>query len=91
MLIPPSADAAGSAARGTSSGISVCQAGMLSVTPQPSRKVKASSSGGEDPAYSRPIAAPLEKCAELLGVDLATVRLTAEVVEPYIPFDGTKV
>jgi hypothetical protein len=28
----------------------------------------------DDPAYSRPIDPPLEKCAELLGVDLATVR-----------------
>jgi hypothetical protein len=33
----------------------------------------------------RPIAAPLERCAELLGVDLATVRELAAKVEPYIP------
>jgi hypothetical protein len=31
----------------------------------------------------RPIAAPLERCAELLGVDLATVRELAAKVEPY--------
>jgi hypothetical protein len=30
----------------------------------------------------RPIAAPLERCAELLGVDLATVRELAANVEP---------
>jgi hypothetical protein len=32
----------------------------------------------------RPIAAPLERCAELLGVDLATVRELAAKVEPYL-------
>ena len=45
----------------------------------------------DDPAYSRPIAAPLEKCAELLGVDLATIRRAAADVEPYIRVDGTEV
>jgi hypothetical protein len=44
-----------------------------------------------DPAYSRPIAAPLERCAELLGVDLATIERAAADVEPYIRVDGTKV
>ena len=39
----------------------------------------------------RPIAAPLERCAELLGVDLATVRELAVKVEPYIRADGTEV
>jgi hypothetical protein len=39
----------------------------------------------------RPIAAPLERCAELLGVDLATARELAAKVEPYIRADGTKV
>ena len=46
MLIPPRAEAAGSWERGTSSGIRACQAGMVRVWPQPSRKVKASSSAG---------------------------------------------
>jgi hypothetical protein len=45
----------------------------------------------DDPAYSRPIAAPLERCAELLGVDLATIQRAASDVEPYIRVDGTKV
>jgi hypothetical protein len=45
----------------------------------------------DDPAYSRPIAAPLERCAELLGVDLATVHRTAANVEPYVRVDGSKV
>ena len=40
---------------------------------------------------SRPIAAPLERCAELLGVDLATVRELAANVEPYVRADGTKI
>jgi hypothetical protein len=44
-----------------------------------------------DPAYSRPIAAPLERCAELLGVDLATIERAAADVEPYIRVDGTEV
>jgi hypothetical protein len=44
-----------------------------------------------DPAYSRPIAAPLERCAELLGVDLAAIRKAAANVEPYIRVDGTRV
>jgi hypothetical protein len=39
----------------------------------------------------RPIAAPLERCAELLGVDLATVRELAANVEPYLRSDGVKV
>ena len=39
----------------------------------------------------RPIAAPLERCAELLGVDLATVCELAAEVEPYIRADGTRI
>jgi hypothetical protein len=39
----------------------------------------------------RPIAAPLERCAELLGVELATARELAAKVGPYICADGTKV
>jgi integrase len=44
-----------------------------------------------DPDLGRPIAAPLERCAELLGVDLATVHEPAANVEPYIRADGTRV
>jgi hypothetical protein len=44
-----------------------------------------------DPDLGRPIAAPLEHCAELLGVDLATVRELAGKVEPYIRADGTRI
>jgi hypothetical protein len=44
-----------------------------------------------DPELGRPIAAPLEECAELLGVDLATVREVAACVEPYVRSDGTEV
>jgi hypothetical protein len=44
-----------------------------------------------DPDLGRPIAAPLERCAELLGVDLATVCELAAVVEPYIRSDGVRV
>ena len=38
----------------------------------------------------RPIAAPLEQCAELLDVDLAVVRELAAKVEPYLRADGTR-
>jgi hypothetical protein len=33
----------------------------------------------------------LQQCAELLGVDLATIRELVANVEPYIRVDGTKV
>ena len=39
----------------------------------------------------QPIAAPLERCAELLGVDLATIREAAANVEPYLRTDGTRI
>jgi hypothetical protein len=45
----------------------------------------------QDPDLSRPIAAPLERCAELLGVDLATVREVAAKVEPYVRADGATI
>ena len=45
----------------------------------------------DDPAYARPIAAPLGRCAELLGVDLATLDEAAAHVQPYVRVDGTKV
>jgi hypothetical protein len=45
----------------------------------------------DDPAYSRPIAAPLERCVELLGVDLAAIQRAAADVEPYFRVDGSKV
>jgi len=44
-----------------------------------------------DPNLGRPIAAPLERCAELLDVDLATVREAAVSVEPYVRSDGQPV
>jgi hypothetical protein len=34
---------------------------------------------------------PLERCAELLGVDLATVCELAANVEPYTRADGTRI
>ncbi len=46
---------------------------------------------GRDPDLGRPIAAPLERCADLLGVELATVREVAVNVEPYVRADGTRV
>jgi hypothetical protein len=39
----------------------------------------------------RPLAAPLAQCAQLLGVDLATVRELAANVEPYFRADGTRI
>jgi hypothetical protein len=44
-----------------------------------------------DPDLGRPIAAPLERCAELLGVDMATVGELAAEVEPYVRADGTRI
>jgi hypothetical protein len=44
-----------------------------------------------DPDLGRPIAAPLERCAELLGIDLATIREAAANVEPYIRTDDTRI
>ena len=44
-----------------------------------------------DPTFNRPLAAPLERCAELLGVNLETIRTVAAEVEPYIRVDGAKV
>jgi hypothetical protein len=46
---------------------------------------------GHDSAFGRPIAAPLEQCAELLGADIATVREVAANVEPYVRADGTRI
>jgi hypothetical protein len=44
-----------------------------------------------DPGLGRPIAAPLARCAELLGVNLATIQEVAAKVEPYVRADGGKV
>jgi hypothetical protein len=44
-----------------------------------------------DPTLTRPIAASLERCAELLGVDLDAIREAAAHVEPYRRVDGTKI
>jgi hypothetical protein len=44
-----------------------------------------------DPTLTRPIAAPLERCAELPGVDLAAIREAAAHIEPYVRVDGTRV
>jgi hypothetical protein len=48
-------------------------------------------SPGQDPGLGRPIAAPLERCAELLGVDPAAIRAAAANVEPYLRTDGTRI
>jgi hypothetical protein len=61
---------------------------MLSRT---SVRYSASVGTWHDPDLGRPIAAPLDRCAELLGVDLATVRELAVKVEPYIRADGTRI
>jgi hypothetical protein len=43
------------------------------------------------PDRDRPIAAPLQRCAQLLGVDLASIQEAAANVEPYICADGTRI
>ena len=45
----------------------------------------------QDPDLGRPIAAPLERCAELFGLDLVTIREAAANVEPYIRADGSRI
>jgi hypothetical protein len=44
-----------------------------------------------DPELGRPIAAPLGRCAELLGVDLAAIQVAAANVQPYVRADGTRI
>ena len=44
-----------------------------------------------DPTLTCPIAAPLERCAGLLGVDLPAIQEAARHVEPYLRVDGTTV
>jgi len=44
-----------------------------------------------DPTLTRPLAAPLAQCAELLGVDLDAIQEAAAHVEPYVRVHGTKV
>jgi hypothetical protein len=44
-----------------------------------------------DPALARPIAAPLDQCAELLGIGLDAIQAAAASVEPYLRVDGTKI
>jgi hypothetical protein len=44
-----------------------------------------------DPDLGRPIAALLPRCAELLGVDLATIQEAAANIKPYLRADGTRV
>jgi hypothetical protein len=43
------------------------------------------------PDLGRSIAAPLERCAELLDVDLATIPEAATNVEPYVRADGIRI
>jgi hypothetical protein len=44
-----------------------------------------------DPDLGQPIAAPLPRCAQLLGVDLATIQEAAASIEPYLRADGTRI
>jgi hypothetical protein len=44
-----------------------------------------------DPDLGRPIAPPLERCAELLNVDLAAIYAAAANIEPYLRADGTRI
>jgi hypothetical protein len=45
----------------------------------------------QDSDLGWPIAAPLERCAKLLGIDLSTVRELAAKLEPYVRADGTRI
>jgi hypothetical protein len=44
-----------------------------------------------DPGLGRPIAAPLARCAELLGLDLTSISEAAATIEPYLRADGTRI
>ena len=44
-----------------------------------------------EPDRDRPIAAPLQRCAQLLDVNMATIQETAAKVEPYLRADGTRI
>ena len=44
-----------------------------------------------NPGLGRRIAAPLDRCAELLGVDPASLREAAAKVDPYIRADGSRI
>ena len=56
-------------------------------------RTRTSLAGGNwhHPELGRPIAAPLERCAELLGIDLAVVGELAADVESYVGADGTRI
>ena len=41
-----------------------------------------------DPTLARLIAAPLDQCAELLGVELDAIQEAAVHIEPYLWVDG---
>jgi hypothetical protein len=45
----------------------------------------------QDPDLGRPIAAPLERRAELVDIGLAAVQEVADHVEAYLRVDGTEV
>jgi hypothetical protein len=44
-----------------------------------------------DPDLGRPVAAPLQRCVELLGVALVTIHAAAANVEPYLRADSTRI
>jgi hypothetical protein len=52
------------------------------------REVQGTAGGTRGWAAQEP---PLERCAELLGVDLATIREAAATIEPYVRADGTRI
>ena len=43
-----------------------------------------------NPGLGWPIAAPLERCAQLLAVDLTSLRGAAAKLEPYLRADGSR-
>ena len=52
------------------------------------RKGQGTAGGSRGWAAQEP---PLKRCAELLGVDLATIHEAAANVEPYLHADGTRI
>ena len=83
MLMPPSAEAAGSWERGTSSGIRACQAGMVRVWAQPSRNVNVSSSAGVVlPAAVRAARAPAMSSAAVCTAMMSRRRSNTSANTP---------
>jgi hypothetical protein len=72
-------------APGARSGLPILQQSQAGAE---QREVQGTADGSRGWAAQEP---PLERCAELLGVDLATIHEAATNIEPYLRADGTRI